>query len=164
MLAEPGGTVWIGGSVKNGAKGTTAFAAKWTAGAPAWSLARLGGASPGKWELVDMAADGRGGIWGLAVATNVKGQPDGCGTCPAPPGPEVTPAFGKHEWFLDQLTTVPGHGLGLGGRCPQGLVDPRTALSRSLARRRGDRISKASLSGSASQRQWVHERADSEGS
>ena len=108
VLAEPGGTVWIGGSVKNGAKGTTAFAAKWTPAAPAWTLAHLGGASPGKWALVDMAASGQGGIWGVALATNVKGQPERMWHLTGASWSQVMPAFGKHEWYLAQLASVPG--------------------------------------------------------
>ena len=108
VVAEPGGTVWIGGSVKNGAKGTTAFAAKWTQAAKTWTLAHLGGASPGKWELVDMAASGRGGIWGLALAVNVKGQPSRLWHLSGATWSKVTPDFGKREWFLAQLASVPG--------------------------------------------------------
>jgi hypothetical protein len=108
VVAEPGGTVWIGGSVKNGAKGTTAFAARWTPTAPAWALAHLGGASSGKWALVDMAIDGRGGIWGVALALNVKGQPERLWHLTGPTWSRVAPNFGKHEWILTQLTSVPG--------------------------------------------------------
>jgi hypothetical protein len=108
VLTEPGGTVWIGGSVKNGVKGTTAFAAKWTPAAPAWTLARLGGASPGKWDLADMAADGHGGIWGAALAANVKGQPGRLWHLSGATWSQVTPNFGAHEWILTQLAAVPG--------------------------------------------------------
>jgi hypothetical protein len=128
VLAEPGGTVWIGGSVKNGAKGTTAFAAKWTPAAKTWTLAHLGGASPGKWELVDMAASGRGGIWAVALAKNVKGQPERMWRLTGASWSQVTPAFGRHEWYLAQLATVPGTDSvwGVGalkvGRSADGLV------------------------------------------
>ncbi len=76
VVAQPGGTVWIGGSLKNSAKGRTAFAATWRTGAPTWTLARLGGASSGKWGLSELAPDGRGGAWGVSFASNVKGQPE----------------------------------------------------------------------------------------
>ncbi|HEY2639322.1 MAG TPA: hypothetical protein VGI66_05505 [Streptosporangiaceae bacterium] len=108
VVAEPDGTVWIGGSAKNGAKGTTAFAAKWTTGASSWTLARLGGASPGKWTLADMAPDGRGGIVGLAVAINVKGEPERLWQLTGSTWSRVTPNFGKHKWVLAQLAAVPG--------------------------------------------------------
>jgi hypothetical protein len=108
VQAGPGGTVWIGGSVRNSAKGTTAFAAKWTTAASAWALARLGGASAGKWELTDMASDGRGGIWGIAVAKNVKGEPERMWHLSGATWSKVTPGFGKREWILTQLATVPG--------------------------------------------------------
>ena len=128
VLAEPGGTVWIGGSIKNGAKGTTAFAAKWTSAAKTWTLAHLGGASPGKWELVDMAAAGSGGIWGLALATNVNGQPSRLWHLSGATWSKVTPGFGKREWFLTQLAPVPGTasvwGVGAlkAGRSTDGLI------------------------------------------
>jgi hypothetical protein len=108
VVAEPDGTVWIGGSVKNGAKGTTAFAAKWIKAGSAWTLTRLGGASPGKWALADMVLDGRGGIFGLAVALNVKGEPERLWQLTGSTWSRVTPNFGKHEWILTQLASVPG--------------------------------------------------------
>ena len=108
VVAEPGGTVWIGGSVKNGAKGTTAFAAKWTTSTSAWKLTRLGGASAAKWGLNDMAPDGRGGIFGVAAAINVKGQPERLWQLTGTTWSRTTPRFGKHEWILTQLAAVPG--------------------------------------------------------
>ena len=108
VLAGPGGSVWIGGSVKNGAKGTTAFAAKWTPASPAWTVVRLGGPSGGTWELVDMAADGHGGIWGVALATNVKGQPSRLWHLSGATWSRATPNFGRQPWILTQLAAVPG--------------------------------------------------------
>ena len=108
VVTGPGSTVWIGGSVKNSAKGTTAFAAKWTPAAKTWTLAHLGGASPGNWELVGMAAAGRGGIWGLALATNDNGQPSRLWHLSGATWSKVTPDFGKREWFLTELASVPG--------------------------------------------------------
>ncbi|MGO8956541.1 MAG: hypothetical protein ACLQFR_04095 [Streptosporangiaceae bacterium] len=106
VVAESDGAVWIGGSVKNGAKGTTAFVAKWTNAAAAWTLARLGGASPGKWGLSEMAPDGRGGIFALAIT--VKGEPERLWHLAGATWSQVKPAFGKHEWILEQLAAVPG--------------------------------------------------------
>jgi hypothetical protein len=108
VQARPTGTVWIGGSVKNGDKGTTAFAAKWSATASAWTLAHLGGASSGKWQLIDMAPDGGGGLWGIAIADNVKGEPERLWHGTGSTWSRVMPAFGKHEWLLIQLAAVPG--------------------------------------------------------
>ncbi len=108
VVAEPDGTVWIGGSVKNGAKGTTAFAAKWTTAASAWTLARLGGATSGKWGLGDMAPDGRGGIFGVALAINVKGEPERLWHLAGTTWSRVAQHFGKHEWIFTQLAAVPG--------------------------------------------------------
>ncbi len=108
VVAVPDGTVWIGGSVKNGAKGTTAFAAKWSTGASAWTLTRLGGASSGKWALADMVPDGRGGILGLAFAPYVKGQHEHLWQLTGSTWSRVTPNFGKHQWILFQLAAVPG--------------------------------------------------------
>ncbi|HEY2639323.1 MAG TPA: hypothetical protein VGI66_05510 [Streptosporangiaceae bacterium] len=108
VVAQPDGTVWIGGSVKNGAKGTTALVAKWTTGASAWTLTRLGGASSGKWTLADMVPAGRGGIVGLGVAINVKGQHERLWQLTGSTWSRVTPNFGKPEWTLFQLAAVPG--------------------------------------------------------
>ena len=108
VLAEADGMVWIGGALKNGAKGTTAFAAKWTPAAPAWTIVQLGGPSPGTWELVDMAADGHGGSWGVALATNVKGQPSRLWHLSGATWSRVTPNFGRQQWILTQLAAVPG--------------------------------------------------------
>ncbi len=108
VLAAPDGTVWIGGSVANGAKGTTAFAAKWTPAAPAWTIVRLGGPSGGTWELVGMAPDGHGGSWGVALATNVKFQPSRLWHLSGATWSRVTPNFGRQVWILTQLAAVPG--------------------------------------------------------
>jgi hypothetical protein len=108
VVTEPGGTVWIGGSLKNGAKGTTAVAAKWTTAASAWAVERLGGSSSAKWDLSDLAGDGRGGIWGLAVAGNVRGEPERLWHLTGTTWSKVTPNFGKREWILIQLAAVPG--------------------------------------------------------
>jgi hypothetical protein len=108
VVAKPDGTVWVGGSVKNGAKGTTAFAAKWTTAASAWTLDRLGGASSGKWDLADMVPDGRGGIFGLAVALHAKGESERMWQLSGSTWSRVTVNFGKHVWLLTQLVAVPG--------------------------------------------------------
>ncbi|MGO8956542.1 MAG: hypothetical protein ACLQFR_04100 [Streptosporangiaceae bacterium] len=108
VQAAPGGAVWIGGSVPDTDKGKTPFAAQWTAPAPAWTPTNLGGPSAGKWELTDMAPDGSGGLWGVTVAGNVKGEPERLWHLTGSTWSQATPSFGKDEWILVQLAAVPG--------------------------------------------------------
>ncbi len=128
VVALPGGAVWIGGSLKNSASGTTAFAATWSTGAPAWKVARLGGASAGKWGMSEMAPDGRGGAWGVSFASNVKGQPERLWHLAGATWSADKPSFGKHLWILEQLAAVPGTGSvwGVGavkaGKSEDGLI------------------------------------------
>ena len=55
-----------------------------------------------------MAASGRGGIWGLAIARNVNGQPARLWHLSGATWSKVAPDFGKHEWIMAQLASVPG--------------------------------------------------------
>ena len=107
IQTAPGGTIWIGGLVKNG-RGTTAFAAHWAAPGSAWTLADLGSPSAATWELTDIAPAGGGGLWAVAVAGNVKGQPARLWHLTGETWSQVAPAFGKSQWILVQLAAVPG--------------------------------------------------------
>jgi hypothetical protein len=109
MLAEPNGTVWIGGSVRNGHQGRTEVAARWTPNATAWSVTSLPAwASKAQFSLIQLAPDGRGGIWGVGQALYVKAEPDRLWHLTGSTWSRVTPDFGKHWWVLFQLSAVPG--------------------------------------------------------
>jgi hypothetical protein len=104
VLAGQNGHVLVGGSVKNGHKGTTPLAVTWNG--TAWSDATLlPDASSARWTLESLAADGRG-AWAVAFATNrevtqlwhLSGRTWSL----------VKPAFGKHASILLQLAAVPG--------------------------------------------------------
>ena len=108
VQAAKGGTVWIGGSVSNADKGTTAVSARWAPRASAWTIADLGRASAAKWELTAMARDGAGGMWGVTVAGDVKGEPERLWHLARAIWSQVRPAFGNRQWILTQLAAVPG--------------------------------------------------------
>ncbi len=55
-----------------------------------------------------MAPDGRGGFWGVAVAVNVKGEPERMWHLTGTTWSRVTAGFGKRQWILTQLAAVPG--------------------------------------------------------
>jgi hypothetical protein len=57
-----------------------------------------------------MVPDGRGGIFGLAVAVNVKGERERLWQLTGSTWSRVTPNFGKHLWILTQLAAIPGTG------------------------------------------------------
>ncbi|HEY2314342.1 MAG TPA: hypothetical protein VGH96_12060, partial [Streptosporangiaceae bacterium] len=104
ITAEPGGTVIVGGSAPNSAKGTTPLAADWTGGT--WSVASLPGtATAAKWELGVLSPDGSGGAWAVADAAN-RGT-ERLWHLHGMTWSQVTPGFGK-PWLLLALALVPG--------------------------------------------------------
>jgi hypothetical protein len=103
VVAEPNGDVWFGGWANNKAKGTTPLSAEWNG--TTWSVKNLPmRATSADWQLGAMAPDGTGGIWAIAgngAAARIWHLHGGTWS-------QVSPAFGKHRWILDALSTVPG--------------------------------------------------------
>jgi hypothetical protein len=109
ILTESNGTVWVGGSGRNGHKGRTELAARWTPSATAWSAARLPArASAAQFSLTQLASDGHGGVWGLGFDPNASLEPNRLWHLTGTTWSPVTPNFGKHPWILYQLAAVPG--------------------------------------------------------
>ena len=55
-----------------------------------------------------MARDGAGGLWGVTVAGDVKGEPERLWHLTGATWSQVKPAFGNRQWILTQLAAVPG--------------------------------------------------------
>jgi hypothetical protein len=98
------GRVLVAGSEPNGRKGRSPFLVTWNG--TAWSALSVAGASPTKWQIAGLAADGRGGFWVLGFRNSgnpgklwhvVAGQWTAAAATP----------FGKHAWLLEQITAVP---------------------------------------------------------
>ncbi len=105
VVAEPDGDVWLGGSAKNKAKGTTPLAADWNG--TNWSVSDLPmKASKTDWQLTAMTPDGSGGVWAIAQAgTGPSGR---IWHFSGTRWSQVSPAFGKRGWALEALALVPG--------------------------------------------------------
>jgi hypothetical protein len=97
------GHVVVAGTVPNGRKGRSPLLVTWNG--KAWSAPSVAGASPTKWSIAGLAADGRGGIW--VTGLRESGNPGKLWHVVAGKWAAVQPAFGKHAWFLAQIATVP---------------------------------------------------------
>ena len=97
------GHVVAAGSVSNGRKGRSPLLVTWNG--KAWSAPSVAGASPTKWSVVGVAADGRGGIW--VTGLRQSGNPGKLWHVVAGKWAAVQPAFGKHAWLLWQIAAVP---------------------------------------------------------
>jgi hypothetical protein len=97
------GRVVVGGSQPNGRKGRSALLITWNG--KAWSAPSVAGASPTKWTVAGVAADGRGGTWVLGFHNS--GNPGKLWHVVAGKWAAVQPAFGRHAWLLEQITAVP---------------------------------------------------------
>ena len=105
VAAERGGALWVGGEAPNSGDGTTPLSAIWNK--KTWTVSRLPiAASWDQWALAGLAANGRGGVWGVAAAENVAGQQlwHLVGTT----WTKVSPGFGWHVWQLGGLAPIPG--------------------------------------------------------
>ena len=111
VLAQPGGQVWAGGGATNskatrGTKGKTEVVARWNG--HAWAVTRLP-ASPsrGRFTMISLVPDGRGGLWGLGQAGNRLPIADRLWHLQRGKWSLVRPDFGHQIWTLQQLTAVP---------------------------------------------------------
>jgi hypothetical protein len=103
VLAQAGGKVIAGGSIRNGdSGGTSPFTA--TLSGTTWTLQTLPGRSTTKWVLTQIVPDGRG-LWSLAFAGN--GSAIRLWHRSGATWSVVKPAFGGHEWILEQLSAIP---------------------------------------------------------
>jgi hypothetical protein len=104
VVAEPGGTLMVGGDVPNSADGTTPVSATWAKNA--WTVTKLPvTASWARWGLAELVANGSG-VWGVTAAANVASHQlwHLVGTT----WTNVSPGFGWHVWQLGGLTAIPG--------------------------------------------------------
>jgi hypothetical protein len=119
------GKVVVGGSDPNGRKGRSPLLVTWNG--TAWSKPSVAGASPTKWDLAGLAADGRGGFWvtGAAESGNGSGK---IWHVTAGKWNAVQPKFGKHPWILFGIAAVPrsdsvwGAGATEAGKLATGLL------------------------------------------
>ena len=119
------GKVVVGGSEPNGRKGRSPLLVTWNG--TAWSKPSVAGASPTKWDLAGLAADGRGGFWvdGAAQSGNGSGK---IWHVTGGKWSTVQPNFGKHPWMLFHIAAVPhshsvwGAGATEAGKLTTGLM------------------------------------------
>jgi hypothetical protein len=109
IVAEPGGTLWVGGELPAGTASTKPWAAELAPAATAWSAATLPAGTGGtNWALSALAADGKGGLWALSTNEDTAGQPQRILHLQGAAWSIVKPGFGHHEWLLEQLAAIPG--------------------------------------------------------